>query len=124
MFRAAFAGVTPAVNGNEPDPAQVLRNKASLLTVLAPYGVTNEALDAASDRYRYVPGTGVSWPTRPARAVAVLRNGRVLRVRVPDAGVGYTSAPSVRLGSRAGSAVLSFGPSADRNGSVASIRIA
>jgi len=50
-FRRAFSGVTPARNG-PPEPGQVHRNKEALLSVLSPYGITNDRLDAGRLRTR------------------------------------------------------------------------
>jgi hypothetical protein len=73
VFREAFSSVSPAAAGEEPDPAQVQRNKAELLEVLAPYGVTNERLDEVSDFYRYAGSAGQTWTQRAARATATAR---------------------------------------------------
>ena len=54
VFRQAFSGVTPAKNG-KPSPEEAQRNKAALMKVLGPYGVTNERLDEVSNYYRYQP---------------------------------------------------------------------
>jgi hypothetical protein len=126
VFRTAFSGVTPARQGERPEPGQVRRNKEALLRVLGPYGVTNERLDAVSDYYRYRPGSGEWWPTAPAAAYATVRNGVVTGVTVTSGGSGYSSAPvasvvgleGVRLRVR-----LGFGQSLERNGSVVAITI-
>ena len=49
VFREAFSHVKPAPGGEQPDPAQVQRNKAALLKALGPYRVTNELLDRVSN---------------------------------------------------------------------------
>src|SRR4051794_39650307 len=41
IFREAFSGVTPAGAGNDVSQERAEENKAALLKVLAPYGVTN-----------------------------------------------------------------------------------
>lgn len=97
VFRKAFDGVTPAGAGQEPDPAQVQRNKAALLAVLAPYGVTNELLDTVSNYYRYDVSAGEVWRRSAASARAVVRNGRVVSVRIVKAGAGYSSTPHVTV---------------------------
>src|SRR2546429_5507803 len=54
VFREAFSGVTPA-RGGKPSKEEARRNKAALMKVLKPHGVTNERLDEVSDYYRYQP---------------------------------------------------------------------
>ena len=51
QFREAFRGVTPA-KGRGPTGAEAQKNKAVLMKVLGPLGVTNERLDEVSDYYR------------------------------------------------------------------------
>ena len=97
VFREAFSHVTPAAAGEEPDPTQVGLNKEALLAVLAPYGVTNESLDRASNYYRYNGSAGEMWPTVRATAKAVVKNGRVTRVVITNPGAGYTSAPTIKI---------------------------
>src|SRR6185503_1032034 len=71
VFREAFSGVTPSKNG-PPSGAQARQNKAALLKVLGPLGVTNERLDEVSDFYRYQPQRGDLWRHTPAKAFAIL----------------------------------------------------
>ena len=97
VFRAAFSAVTPAGAGEEPDPEQVRLNKEALLKVLAPYGVTNERLDEVSNYYRYNASAGEVWRQTTATARAVVRNGKVVSVRIVRAGAGYSSTPRVAL---------------------------
>ena len=97
VFRKAFSAVTPAAGGQEPDPEQVRRNKEALLKVLAPYGVTNERLDEVSNYYRYNGSAGEVWRQTAATARAVVRNGKVVAVRIVRAGAGYSSTPRVTL---------------------------
>jgi hypothetical protein len=126
VFRTAFSGVTPAPAGSQPDPAQVLRNKAALLKVLAPYGVTNEALDAASDHYRFDGAAGGTWPQTAATARAVVRAGKVVSVRIVEAGAGYSSTPHVSVAGYPKArvrATLSYGKDLARNGSVRTLTL-
>jgi hypothetical protein len=97
VFRTAFDGVTPAAGGDAPDPAQVQANKAALLAVLAPYGVTNERLDEVSNHYRFQGSKGETWPQEAATATAVVRDGRVVSVTLVDGGSGYTSTPRITV---------------------------
>ncbi len=96
VFRTAFSGVTPA-KGAEPETAQVHANKAALLDVLGPYGVTNEALDAASNHYRYLASAGESWDHRDATATATIVDGKVTSITIDDPGRGYSSAPTATI---------------------------
>jgi hypothetical protein len=126
VFRTAFSGVTPAGAGEDPGAEQVSRNKAALLAVLAPYGVTNARLDEVSDYYRYNGSAGESWPTRSATAVATVVAGKVTALTVTDGGAGYTSAPTVSVaGAQSVTAVaeLRFGAVLRTNGSVTAVRL-
>lgn len=123
VFREAFSHVTPARPGVEPDPEQVQRNKAALLNALARYGVTNERLDEVSNRYRYDPGRGELWPTKPASGYAIVgRDGR-MKFIITDPGFGYSSPPTVTIeGSGVKlKATLAFGASFKKNGSILAV---
>src|SRR5690348_5443743 len=76
VFRKAFSGVTPA-RGRRPSGDEQRRNKEALLKVLGPYNVTNERLDEVSDYYRYRPEKGELWPTKPAKAEAIIEDGKL-----------------------------------------------
>ncbi|CAF1309117.1 unnamed protein product [Adineta steineri] len=54
QFVACFYGVTPAPQGSTPSPAQVLANKAHLLSCLqaSNSAITNDSLDKVMDTYR------------------------------------------------------------------------
>jgi len=92
IFREAFRGVKPAKDG-KPSKEEAERNKEALMKVLKLHGVTNERLDEVSDYYRYKPGKGSVWKTTPAKAYAVLEDGKVKQIIVTDPGSGYSSAP-------------------------------
>ncbi len=96
VFREAFSGVTPAKDG-KPSTEEAQRNKKALMKVLRPYGVTNERLDEVSDHYRYKPGKDNLWKTSPAKAYAVLENGKVKRIVVTDSGSGYSTVPKATI---------------------------
>jgi len=124
VFRNAFSGVHPAPAGRQPDPRQVHSNKETLLAALRPYGVTNNRLDEVSDYYRYNPSSGKLWPTRPASAYAIVKNGSILRYVVTAGGSGYSSAPDVTIPSMPGArakAKLFFTTNLDNNGAVIAI---
>jgi hypothetical protein len=123
VFREAFSHVSPAPAGQEPDPAQVQANKAALLDVLGPYGVTNDHLDEVSNYYRYNRSGGETWPQTPAVITAILTNGVVTGFEINDPGSGYTVPPTITVTNSdvRATASLSFTPDFDANGSLAQI---
>jgi hypothetical protein len=126
VFREAFRHVRPAPAGTEPDPRQVRENKAVLLAALSRYGVTNERLDTVSNYYRYVPGRGELWPTKPAAAYALLKKGAVVGYGVTTGGSGYSSPPTVTVPGLPGATAivqLSFDKAFEKNGSVSGITV-
>jgi hypothetical protein len=126
VFRTAFSGVTPAGAGEEPDPAQVQRNKAALLKVLAPYGVTNDDLDRVSNYYRYVQSAGEMWPTAAATAKATIKHGKVVAIKLTGGGAGYSSTPAVSVPGYPGTKVrvaLRYGRNLSTNGRIAAIKV-
>ncbi len=126
VFRYAFSLVTPAPAGQEPDPNQVSLNKAALLSVLGPYGVTNDLLDTVSNYYRINGSAGEVWPRVAASATAVVTDGVVTAINITNGGAGYSSPPTVTVPGFANLtivAALSFGKSFTTNGSIASLTI-
>jgi hypothetical protein len=126
VFREAFTHVRPAPAGTAPDPRQVRDNKAALMDALGPYGITNERLDAVSNYYRYVRRRGKLWPTKPAAAYALVREGKITGFVVTNGGSGYTSPPTVTVRDFDGATAkveLSFSKQFAKNGSVASIKL-
>jgi hypothetical protein len=126
VFRTAFSRVTPAAAGAEPDPAQVQRNKAALLAVLAPYGVTNERLDAVSNHYRYQGSAGELWAHKAATARAVVRGGKVISVTLLGGGAGYSSTPKVTVPGVPGAAVqaaVGYTTDMSTNGAVTTLKV-
>lgn len=125
QFREAFSGVTPA-KGRPPTRDEERRNKAALMKVLKPLGVTNERMDQVANYYRFRPQEGELWPTTPAKGYAVVEDGRVKKVVVTEAGSGYNTPPevtvagveAVRLRAR-----LSFGKELKKNGGVAGVEV-
>ena len=111
--------------GQEPDPAQVQLNKAALLRVLGPYGVTNDRLDAVSDYYRFNGSAGETWPRTPATATAIVTNGVVTGVTITTAGAGYTSPPTITITGSNATATATIGFSSDfkANGSLTAITL-
>lgn len=96
VFREAFAGVTPA-RGRAPRSSETQANKAALLKVLGPQGITNERLDEVADHYRFRPQLGERWPTTAAKAHAIVEDGKVKRIVVTTAGAGYCSPPTATI---------------------------
>jgi hypothetical protein len=96
VFRKAFSGVTPA-RGRGPTDAEARRNKEALMKVLGPLKVTNERLDEVSDYYRYRPQKGELWPTKPAKAYAIVEDGKIKKTVVTAPGAGYTSPPKATI---------------------------
>lgn len=126
VFREVFRQVRPA-RGGPPQPEQVRQNKAVLMNGLGKYGVTNERLDVVSNYYRYVPGRGNRWPTRPATGYAVVERGVVTRYVITDGGSGYCAPPTVTVPGYPDATAkvqLAFGPRFERNGSVSSVTVA
>ncbi len=126
VFRDAFSHVTPASGGNEPEPAQVRKNKSALLHNLGPHGVTNDRLDTVSNYYRYSASRGQMWRNTPAAAYATVRNGIVTGFTLTNPGAGYSSPPKVSVEGMAdvnATAVLNFSTDFEKNGSIKQITL-
>lgn len=125
VFREAFRAVTPA-KGRGPTGGEARKNKAALLRVLGPHGVTNERLDEVSDYYRFRPQDGELWKHRDAKAHAVVEGGKLIKVVLDDPGAGYTAPPRVKVrGFEKAEFVvaLDFGKDLATNGSIRSIKV-
>lgn len=125
VFREAFRGVTPA-RGGKPSPEQAHSNKAALMKVLKPHGITNDRLDEVSDYYRYRPQKGELWPTTAAKAHAVVVDGKIKEIVVTEAGAGYSSPPKVAVkgfDAQEFEVTLEFGKDLKKNGGVGSIEL-
>lgn len=96
VFRDAFRGVTPSKSG-PPTDAQARANKKVLMDALGPHGVTGPRLDEVSNYYRYKKGDGELWRHSPAKARAIIKDGKVTGVDILDAGSGYSSPPSAKI---------------------------
>ncbi|MGC4003892.1 MAG: hypothetical protein QM811_12505 [Pirellulales bacterium] len=125
VFREAFSGVTPAKSG-KPSGEDARRNKSALMKVLGPHGVTNDRLDEVSNYYRYRPQDGELWTNRPAKAHAVVENGKVVKIVIDDAGAGYSSAPKATIKGLDDVALetsVVFGKDLKTNGSLGAIEV-
>ncbi len=125
VFREAFSHVTPAPAGQESDPTQVDLNKAALLSVLGPYGVTNDRLDEVSNYYRFNGSGGETWPQVSATATAIVSDGRVTGFTITNAGAGYSSAPTITVSGADVTATATVAYTTDfaTNGSLSSITL-
>jgi hypothetical protein len=128
VFREAFSGVTPAgAGGDGPTSELAQRNKAALLRVLAPYGITNERLDEVSNYYRYSASKGQVWSRTLATATATLTNGAITGVTVTNPGAGYSSNPTITVtgpnGTVTATATIAYTTDFRTNGSITGITI-
>lgn len=126
VFREAFSGVTPA-RGRGPTGEEARKNKAALMKVLQPHGITNERLDEVSDYYRYRPQASELWTNKAAKAHAVVVDGKIKEIVVTEAGAGYSTTPKATLVGMDGvrlEVTLSFGKDLKTNGSVSRIEVA
>lgn len=96
VFREAFKSVKPARDG-KPSPEEARRNKEVLMKALKPHGVTNERLDEVSNYYRYQPQKGQLWKNTPAKAHALVEDGKIKEIVVTEPGSGYSSLPNATL---------------------------
>lgn len=124
VFRDAFSNVNPAPGGTIPGQHRVMDNKKILMDALGPHGITNERLDSVSNYYRYSKGWGQMWKHRPAKAYAIVENGRVTDFEIVDGGAGYSSLPKISIkgvASMDSKIELSYGRDFESNGSIISI---
>ncbi len=128
VFREAFSGVTPAeLSSGGPTAEEAQSNKAALLKVLAPYGITNERLDEVSNYYRYNGQKSKTWKITPATATAIVKDGVVTGISITNPGSGYSSAPTITIktpsGTTTAKATVSYSKDFAKNGSVSSISL-
>lgn len=128
VFRDAFSRVHPAGPGSGgPTGEEARANKAALMSVLGKYGITNDRLDEVSNQYRYQRSKGEMWPTTPAVANAIVKNGVVTGFEIVSGGAGYSTPPTVTVPNMKGVSAkveLSFGKDLKTNGSVSAITLA
>lgn len=120
VFREAFSGVTPA-RGRGPTGEEARKNKAALMKVLAPQGVTNDRLDEVSDYYRFRPQSGKIWTHKLAKAHAIVVDGKIQRIVVTEPGHGYCSPPKIVVPGfekEKFKATLSFSKDMKKNGAI------
>jgi hypothetical protein len=128
VFRDAFSGVTPAGAGSSgPTSEEAQKNKAALMSVLAPYGITNERLDEVSNFYRYSGVKGQVWSRTAATATAIITNGVVTGIKITNPGAGYSSTPTITVmgpnGKITATATVTYTSDFKTNGSISSIVI-
>jgi hypothetical protein len=126
VFRQAFTKVKPAPAGQQPDPAQVILNKQTLMSSLGPYGVTDDRLNIVSNYYRYRRSRGEMWRNTPATAYATIQNGVVTAITITKAGSGYSSPPKVSVSGLPGvhlAASVAYGTKLEENGSIKEIKV-
>ncbi|BBI31234.1 hypothetical protein [Cohnella abietis] len=127
VFREAFSGVTPAGSG-EPSSELAQKNKAALLKVLEPYGITSERLDEVSNYYRYKASKGETWTKTAASATVTVTNGVMTGVKITNAGAGYSSNPTITIKGPDGkvvtaTATVSYSKDFKTNGRISAITI-
>ena len=96
------------------------------MRVLEPHGVTNERMDEVADYYRFRPQDGELWPTRSAKAEAIVVDGKVQRVDVTDGGSGYCSPPAATIAGYPKLTLgvqLSFDDDLENNGVVSGVTV-
>jgi hypothetical protein len=127
VFREAFSGVTPAGLDRGPTAEEAQSNKAALLKVLAPYGITNDRLDEVSNYYRYNGNNGGIWKRTLATATPTFTNGVLTGVTITNPGSGYSSAPNVTIKGPdrtvTAKAVVTYTKDFNTNGSLTSITL-
>ncbi|MES2598488.1 MAG: hypothetical protein V4662_24345 [Verrucomicrobiota bacterium] len=130
VFRDAFSNVRPAGPGSGgPTGDEARRNKKVLMDALGKHGITNERLDEVSNFYRYPPGRGNLWKTKPAEANALVKDGKIVGYEIVSGGAGYTTLPTVSVpgvsgvSGAAAQVKLSFGKDFDTNGAVSGIEV-
>jgi hypothetical protein len=97
VFREAFSGVHPAGLDRGPTAEEAQANKDALMSVLSPYGITNDRLDEVSNYYRYNGRNGGIWRHTLATAEPVITDGKLVGVTITNPGSGYSSAPTVTI---------------------------
>lgn len=124
-FRRAFSGVHPDT-AHDPSTAEQQVNKVALMSVLSQYRVTNDQLDRVANYYRFDSTAGQTWPHRAARVEATIVDGKVTKIRILDAGVGYTYPPQLVIPgftSVRAAATIVFTNSFDTNGHIGAITL-
>lgn len=90
------------------------------------HGITNDRLDEVSNFYRYRPEDGELWRHAPARAKAIIEDGRVTGFRITSSGSGYTTPPRVTVAGHEDlrvEATLGFSTDLRENGRVTELKI-
>jgi hypothetical protein len=96
------------------------------MNVLKPHGVTNDWLDEVSNYYRYQPQKGELWKTTPAKAYAVVEEGKVKRVVVTEPGSGYSAPPKATIQGMENvglKVMVQFSKDLKKNGAIGSVEV-
>ncbi len=126
VFREAFSGVTPA-HDHKPTDDEARRNKAALMKVLQPLGVTNDRLNEVSNYYRYQPQRGQLWTNKAAEAHAVVEDGKIKSIVVTEPGSGYSTPPKATVQGMESTPLkvtLQFDKECAKNGTISAIEAA
>jgi hypothetical protein len=127
VFREAFSGVHPAGLDRGPTAEEAQANKAALMSVLSPYGITNDRLDEVSNYYRYNGRNGGIWRHTLATAEPVIADGQLVGVTITNPGSGYSSAPIVTItgpdGTVTATASVNYTSDFATNGSLTAIEL-
>jgi hypothetical protein len=127
VFREAFSGVTPAHNNGGPTQEEARKNKEALMKVLKPHNVTNDRLDEVSNFYRFQPQKGNIWKNTPAKAHAIVEDGKIKQIVVTEAGAGYSTPPKATvegMGMVELKVTVQYDKDLKKNGAIASIEVA
>lgn len=127
VFRDAFSGVTPAGLDRNPTPEEAQRNKAALLKVLGPYGITNDRLDEVSNFYRYNGKASKTWRVTHATVKVIETDGVVTGIQIINPGAGYSSNPTITVkgpnGTVTATTTVAYTQDFKTNGSLASVTL-
>ncbi|WP_139228528.1 hypothetical protein [Planctomicrobium piriforme] len=126
VFRSALTQLQ-AVRGVAPNEWQLQTMQTYLFKTLAKYDVSAYRLETVTAYYRHEQPRGELWPTKSAKAFAVIDNGRLLGFEVLNGGSGYSSAPTVSIPGHNNLFVnidIAYGREFGTNGSITSITLA
>ena len=70
------------------------------MDALGKYGIINDQLDKVSNYYRYQRSKGEMWPTNPAVAYALGKDGKIIGYEIENAAATAPRQPSTCLASK------------------------